>query len=239
MSKKLVKAMSAEEQQFLCIAEDRLCGKTAVSDGLTCEAHADFAGPVDLPYRVLLRFHFAPKSAIGKAIISELVENGVHLVERSMARQEELEFRRMFSQGVKIFGKNDLCGDITAISVPGDLETAGYNLKEIHILSLDEIFEEREAWRKMGGRTVVMCYEYDPNATLHATFASLQVPEAAHLLLREPFIFCRVWVNLTDGMGTRVHAAEFTGFQMEKPPRLWLKFTNSIWGVEEVTPATE
>lgn len=235
MSKKLV---SAEDQQFLCIAEDRLCGNIAMQGGFTCEAHAYFMGPVELPFRVLLRFHFAPKSAIGKAIISELVESGVSLVERSVARQEELEFRRMFSQGVKIFGKDDLCGDIVAISVPGELETAGYNLKEIHVLSLDEIFEEREAWQKMGGRTVVMCYEYNPGVPLLPTTCRLDVPEVAHLLFKEPFLFCRVWVNLTDGMGTRVHAAEFTGFQMEKQPRLRLRFANSIWGVEDI-PAPE
>ena len=237
MSRELTQA---GHETILCIAENRLCRKIARAGRLTCEAHESFNGPINLPDRVLLRFHFAAKSTIGQTIVSELIENDVRLVERSTARQEELELRRMFSQGVKIFGESDLCGDIVATSVPGELELSGYNLKEIHVLSLDEIFEEREAWRKIGGRTVVMCYEYNPNAPLYPTFASLQVPEAAHLPLKEPFVFCRVWVNLTDAAGTQVHAVEFTGFRMETPPRLTLKFANSIWGVEEIpTPVTE
>lgn len=211
---------------FACIGARRTCGKNALPGKLTCAEHIG-ENTIELPHRVLIRAHFSPKSRYGWAIVEELCQGGVRLIERTTAHQQELELKRMMAIGIKVFGDNDLRPNVAVNRPVEELEKTGYRLNDLHILSYDEIFAAT-APEKVGSRVVVLSYELQPEPGV----VSIPIPETAQEIIQRPFISCRVWVNLIDSRGTQLHAVELTAFQFTHKPRFFLRFTNSVWGFE-------
>lgn len=206
-----------------CIGAGRACGRASVENSFTCQEHA--GATISMPPRVLIRQHFKAGSKYGSVIVDELLARGVLLVERTRARQDELEHRRMRSTGVRVFGEDDIGPNVSVWSAAEEMSEAGYRLKDLHVLSLDGIAEDAEA---VGDRTVVFCYEFDPEGE------SIKMPEAGEVLLAKPFLSCRVWVNLVDASGSQLHAIEQIGYQHQARPGIDLKFLNSLWFPEVV-----
>lgn len=207
---------------YACAGAARACGKASQAGGFMCEGHE--GATISLPPRVLFRMHFKATSKFGAAYTDELFKSGVRLVERTRARQDELELRRMFSSGVRVFGPNDDLGpNITVADAVAEMEKLGYRLKDLHVLSLDSIVEESR-----GDRTVVFAYEFDPSGI------SIEIPEAAEALRASSFLMARVWVNLVDADGAQLHSVEMTGHQHQAKPAVRLKFLNSLWFPEVV-----
>jgi len=201
-----------------CIGANRACGRASRDGGFTCAEHE--GATISMPPRILIRQHFKATSRFGAAIVDELLSGGVRLVERSRVRQSELELRRMYSTGVRVFGQDDIGPNVAVKSAASEMEAVGYRLKEVHVLSLDNVTESEES---VGDRTVVSCYEFDPSGD------SIKLPEVAEVLLTKPFLSCRVWVNLVDASGSQLHSVELIGYQHQARPGVQLKFLNSLW----------
>lgn len=206
-----------------CIGANRACGRASIENGFTCAEHE--GATISMPPRVLFRQHFKATSKFGAVIVDELLEGGVRLVERTRARQDELDIRRMFSSGVRVFGTDDLGPNVAVKTAADEMEKAGYRLKDLHVLSLDDIMENPE---DVGARTVVFAYEFDPASE------SIKMPEVGEMLLESSFLSCRVWVNLVDASGSQLHAIELIGYQKKARAAVELKFLNSLWFPEVI-----
>ena len=209
---------------FACIGASRACGKAARAGELTCAEHTD-ERTVALPAKVLIRMHFSAASGFGQTIVEELMREGVPFFERTKTRQEELELRRMMTTGIRVFGDEDLGPNVIVNPATNEMESTGYVLTNVHVLSLDEIMKERDS-DKVGSRTVVFLYEYGG--------AAIPLTETAAMLLGEPFMSCRVWVNLVDFAGTQIHAVELTAYQHGHPAHHELCFAQSVWAFKEI-----
>lgn len=209
---------------YACIGKGRSCGKAALAGELTCIEHKGELN-IALPAKVLIRMHFSAQSGFGKVIIEELMREGVPFVERTKTRQEELELARMMTSGVRVFGNEDLGPNVVVADAVGEMKHTGYVLTNVHVLSLDEVVQERSP-DKVGARTVVFLYEYGGTA--------LSLTETAAMLLSEPFMSARVWVNLVDAAGTQIHAVELTAYQHGHPAHHELRFAKSVWAFKKI-----
>lgn len=206
---------------FACVAEGRTCGGNSLPGQVVCVNHTGGEPVIQMPSKIFLRFHFASTSAYGKAVLAELVEAGVRIVERTKERQGEIETERLALQGgIRVFGPEDLGPNVNIHQAVFEIEASGYRLREIHILSLDKVTEFPD---RIGDRTVVFCFAYDPEGK------SANIPEVAKVLFERPFMSCRVYVNLRDADGLEVHAVELTAYQHKAHPRYSLKFAKALW----------
>jgi len=153
------------------------------------------------------------------------MREGIPFVERTKTHQEELELKRMMTTGIRVFGDEDLGPNVIMNPAIGEMESAGYVPTNVHVLSMDEIIKERDS-DKVGSRTVVFLYEYGGKA--------IPLTETSAMLLAEPFMSCRVWVNLVDAAGTQLHAVELTAYQHGHPAHHELCFAQSCWAFKEI-----
>lgn len=207
----------------VCIGSGWGCGAIARPGMFTCTTHANAVEQHVLPRSILVRFHFSPKSGLGEVLVGYLVDEGVRLVGRTAARDGELKMRRMKSFGVKVFGSGDLFPNVVVGDAVGEFAGSGYGLKDVHILSLDEIMREENP-RRVGERTVVLHYALGEE--------KFPVPDAVReLLFSDPFTRGRVWANLIDADGTQLHSIELKGLS-KALCRLHLHFDNALWSCE-------
>ncbi len=209
---------------FACIGANRACDKASLPGELTCAEHKGERN-IALPAKVLIRAHFSAASGFGQTIVEELMREGVPFVERTKTRQEELELKRMMATGIRVFGNEDLGPNVVVDPAISEMKHTGYVPTNVHVLSLDEVMEERNP-DKVGSRTVVFLYEYGGKA--------IPLTETSAMLLAEPFMSCRVWVNLVDAAGTQLHAVELTAYQHGHPAHHELRFAQSVWAFQEL-----
>ncbi|MBI3442155.1 MAG: hypothetical protein HY007_00060 [Candidatus Sungbacteria bacterium] len=200
----------------------------------TCAHHAQERDPLQ-PQKILFRFHFLPDTdemhpSFGQVIIADLTTNKHHIriVKRTIERQQQLDARRSESRGVSVFGQDNLESNVIVRDAIQELEACGYRCRDLHILDCDEVYRAKEPDR-VGERAIVFLYERLPQET------SIIISRYAALLLKRPFIRCRVWVNLIDvDSDARLDAVEMRGFQFKNDPQLGLLYQSGAWGVKNM-----